>query len=78
MAIMTITLLMLPRNGLLQKFGATPSQVMPVPMGFVFGTGMVFATIAIVEYVRQAVALLGEMSGRRTRMESRHGLDSRF
>ena len=38
---------------LMCTFGLTPAAATQVPMGLYFGSGMVFATVAVVEYVRQ-------------------------
>ena len=62
--------------GLLQKFGATPSPAMNVPMGFFFGCGMIFATIGVIEYVRQTVCLVLVLCGRMTEVVVR-GPDGR-
>jgi TRAP-type transport system small permease protein len=60
-----LILLFVQTIGLLQKFGATASAAMKVPMGLFFGCGMVFATIAVIEYFRQTVNLVLTLCGRR-------------
>jgi len=52
-----LALLFVQTIELLRKFGTTPSAAMKVPMGLFFGCGMVFVAIAIIEYVRQTIAL---------------------
>ncbi len=51
---------------LLQKFGATPSPAMKAPMVFFFGCGMLFATIGVIEYIRQTICLVLVLCGRMT------------
>jgi TRAP-type C4-dicarboxylate transport system permease small subunit len=52
-----LALLFVQTIELLRKFAVTPSAAMKLPMGLFFGCGMVFVTIAIIEYVRQTIAL---------------------
>ncbi len=53
-----LSLLFFQTVALLQKFAFTPSAAMGVPMGFFFGCGMVFATVALIEYLRQTISLM--------------------
>jgi len=62
---------------LLRKFGVTPSAAMKVPMGLFFGCGMVFVTIAVIEYIRQTVNLVLTLCGRGAGVATDEGLDGR-
>ena len=59
-----LVLLFVQSIELLKKFGSTPAPAMQVPMGFFFGSGMVFATIGVIEYIRQTVTLALALGGR--------------
>jgi TRAP-type C4-dicarboxylate transport system permease small subunit len=61
-----LILLLVQTIELLQKFGPTLSPAMHVPMGFFFGCGMIFATIGVIEYLRQTVCLVLVLCGRMT------------
>lgn len=76
-----LVLLFVQTIALLGKFGATPSAAMKVPMGFFFGCGLVFATVGVIEYVRQTLGLVLVLAGRRSaggqdRMDGRDLQDS--
>ncbi len=72
-----LLLLFVQTIGLLQKFGTIRSPAMRVPMGLFFGCGMVFVTIAVVEYVRQTVNLVLTLCGRGAVAAADDGLDGR-
>ncbi len=59
-----LVLLFVQSIELLRKFGLTPAPAMQVPMGLFFGSGMVFATIGVIEYIRQTVGLALMLLGR--------------
>lgn len=61
-----LILLFVQTIGLVKKFGATPSPAMNIPMAFFFGCAMLFATIGVIEYMRQTVCLVLVLSGRMT------------
>ena len=46
---------------LMFTFGFTPSAATQTPMGLYFGSGMVFATVAVVEYVRQTIQSIRDL-----------------
>jgi TRAP-type C4-dicarboxylate transport system permease small subunit len=72
-----LLLLFVQTVGLLRKFGTTLSAAMKVPMGLFFGCGMVFVTIAVVEYIRQTVNLVLTLCGRGAGLAVDEGLDGR-
>ena len=48
---------------LMRTFSFTPSAAMQIPMGLFFGSGMIFATIAVIEYVRQTIRSIRVLCG---------------
>jgi TRAP-type C4-dicarboxylate transport system permease small subunit len=50
---------------LMWTFGLTPSAAMQIPMGFFFGSGMIFVTIAVIEYIRQTIGSIRVLCGGR-------------
>ena len=46
---------------LMCTLGLTPSAATQMPMGLYFGSGMVFVTVAVVEYVRQTIQSIRDL-----------------